>query len=75
MNITIRHVLVPVDFGALSAKLVDFARVIGGSLHADVHLVHMLEQPFIPRGPISSFSPIHRPGGNGRTPRLVHGSR
>ena len=57
MNITIRHVLVPVDFGPLSAKIVDFARVIGGSLHADVHLVHVLEQPFMTTGPYEFLLP------------------
>lgn len=58
MNITIRHVLVPVDFGPLSAKIVDFARAIGGgSLHADVHLVHVLEQPFMTTGPYEFLLP------------------
>lgn len=57
MNVTIRHVLVPVDFGPLSAKIVDFAGVIGGSLHAEVHLVHVVEQPFMTTGPYEFLLP------------------
>ena len=46
MDITIQHVLVPLDFGPLSARVLDFAEAIACGPHAKVHLVHVLEQPF-----------------------------
>ena len=71
MNITIRHVLVPVDFGPRSAKVVDFARAMGSSLHAAVHLVHVLEQPFMTAGPYE----FHLPDTPARRERLYAQAR
>ena len=50
MDITIQHVLAPVDFGPLSGRVLDFAEAIACGPHAKVHLVHVLEQPFITAG-------------------------
>ena len=57
MDITIQHVVVPVDFGPLSAKVLDFAEAIACGPHAKVHLVHVLEQPFMTAGPYQFLLP------------------
>ena len=46
MNIRIQHLLVPLDFGPLSTRVLDFAEAIACGPHAEVHLVHVLKQPF-----------------------------
>jgi nucleotide-binding universal stress UspA family protein len=51
MNIVVRHILVPVDFTPLSDRLVDFARTLAAGVHAQLHLVHVLEEPFTTAGP------------------------
>lgn len=51
MDITIRHVLVPLDFGPLSTKLLDFAGAVAAGPHVKVHLLHVLELPFVTAGP------------------------
>jgi nucleotide-binding universal stress UspA family protein len=51
MNITVRHILLPVDLTPLSDRLVDFARTIAAGLGAKLHLVHVLEEPFTTAGP------------------------
>ena len=51
MNNTIRHILVPLDLTEASGRIVDFARTVAGGLSADVHLVHVLEEPYTSAGP------------------------
>src|SRR5262245_12874262 len=51
MEITIRHILVPLDFGPLSAKLLDFAGAVAAGPHVKVHLLHVMELPFVTAGP------------------------
>ena len=48
---TIRHILVPIDFSAHSTRVVDFARTVAEGVHAEVHLVHILEEPYRSAGP------------------------
>ena len=68
MNPTIRHILVPVDFSAVSGRVADFARTVAASVHAEVHLLHVLEQPFttaapyefhLPDTPARRGTPVH----------------
>lgn len=51
MDITIQHILVPLDFGPLSAKLLDFAGAVATGPRVKVHLLHVLELPFVTTGP------------------------
>jgi nucleotide-binding universal stress UspA family protein len=51
MGMTIRRVLVPVDFGPLSAKLLDFAGAVASGPQAEVQLLHVLGLPFVTAGP------------------------
>jgi nucleotide-binding universal stress UspA family protein len=51
VNTTIRHILVPIDLSDASGRIVDFARTVSGGASADVHLVHVLEEPFTATGP------------------------
>ena|SRR5688572_18385790 len=63
MDIIIRLVLVPVDFGPLSEKVLDFAHAVASGPHAKVHLLHVLEQPFMTSGPYEFLvpdSPVRR---------------
>jgi universal stress protein A len=57
MNSNIRHVLVPVDFTAIANQLVQFGRTVGGGLRAQVHLLHVLEEPFATAAPYEFHLP------------------
>jgi nucleotide-binding universal stress UspA family protein len=57
MDITIKHVLVPVDLGPLSEKVLNFARAIASGSQAKVHLLHVLEEPFTTAGPYEFVLP------------------
>ena len=71
MNATIRHILVPVDFTALSIRVGAFARTVGGSLNAEVHLLHILEEPFTSAAPYE----FHLPDTPARRERLYTQAR
>ena len=71
MNITIRHILVPLDFTAVSGRVVDFARAVAGDLDAKVHLLHVLEEPFTATGPYE----FHLPDTPARRERLYAQAR
>jgi universal stress protein A len=47
---TISHILVPTDFSACSDQAIAFARKLGCDLSAVVHLLHVMEEPFITPG-------------------------
>ena len=57
MNMTVRHILVPIDFKACSSRIVDFARTVAGGLNAQIHLVHVLEEPYTSAGPYEFHLP------------------
>jgi nucleotide-binding universal stress UspA family protein len=42
-----RKLLVPTDFSPTSTRAVDYARALAGRLGARVHLLHVIEDPFI----------------------------
>jgi nucleotide-binding universal stress UspA family protein len=51
MKPTIQHILVPTDFSDASSHAVSYAAALASSLHARVHLVHVLEEPLLTPGP------------------------
>lgn len=57
MNVTIRHILVPLDFTAVSGRVVDLARAVAGPLDAKVHLLYVLEEPFTAAAPYQFHLP------------------
>ena len=71
MNPTIRHILVPVDFSAVSGRVADFARTVAAGAFAEVHLLHVLEQPFTTAPPYE----FHLPDTPARRERLYTQSR
>lgn len=71
MNPTIRHLLVPVDFSSVSGRVADFARTLAANVHAEVHLLHVLEQPFTTAAPYE----LHLPDTPARRERLYTQSR
>src|SRR4029453_18786489 len=50
MQPPIRHILVPTDFSLASEHAVACARTRAGSFGATIHLVHVLEEPFVTPG-------------------------
>jgi nucleotide-binding universal stress UspA family protein len=46
----IRRLLVPVDFSAGSDAATGYAAVLGAALGASIHLLHVLEEPFVTQG-------------------------
>ena len=50
MNAKISSILVPTDFSAWSDHAIAFATTLAAGLHATIHLVHVLEQPFLTSG-------------------------
>jgi nucleotide-binding universal stress UspA family protein len=50
MQTTIHHILVPTDFGVASDHAVACARTLAASFGATIHLVHVLEEPFVTPG-------------------------
>ena len=57
MGSLIRHVLVATDFGPASANAVTYAAAIARGVGARLHLVHVLEQPFVTSGPYELHLP------------------
>jgi nucleotide-binding universal stress UspA family protein len=46
----IRRLLVPVDFSAGSDRASEYAAVLGAALGASIHLLHIVEEPFVTGG-------------------------
>ena len=57
MDISIRHILVPVDLTEASGRIIDFARSVARGVNAEMHLVHVLEEPFTSAGPYEFHLP------------------
>jgi nucleotide-binding universal stress UspA family protein len=57
MTASIRHILVPTNFGAASANAIAYGATIARSAGARLHLVHVLEQPFSRSGPYQFHLP------------------
>ena len=51
MKPTVDDVIVATDFSAASSAAVEYAAMLGRGLGAHLHLVHVLEQPFVAQGP------------------------
>jgi nucleotide-binding universal stress UspA family protein len=51
MKPTLDHVLVATDFSAASIAAIDYAATLAHGLGARLHLVHVLERPFVSSGP------------------------
>jgi nucleotide-binding universal stress UspA family protein len=51
MTPTIQHILVPTDFSLPATDAVDYAAALADSLGARVHLVHVLEEPYVTHAP------------------------
>ena len=47
MKRTLEHVLVATDFSDASMAAIDYAAILAQGLGARLHLVHVLEQPFV----------------------------
>jgi universal stress protein A len=50
MQATIRHILVPTDFSLPSDRAIACARTLAAGFRATIHLVHVLEEPFVTPG-------------------------
>jgi nucleotide-binding universal stress UspA family protein len=51
MTPTIQKILLPIDFSVPSERAAGYAATLARSLGASVHLVHVLEEPFMTHGP------------------------
>jgi len=51
MKPTVDHLLVASDFTAASSAAIEYAATLARGLGAHLHLVHVLEQPFVASGP------------------------
>ena len=56
---TIKTILVPTDFSAASAQALEYARDIADTFGASLHMIHVVENPFMPAGymEVSSWLP------------------
>jgi nucleotide-binding universal stress UspA family protein len=50
MEATIKRILVPTDFSPSSDRALAVASTLASTLGASVHLIHVLEEPFVTRG-------------------------
>jgi nucleotide-binding universal stress UspA family protein len=57
MPTTIRHILVPTDFGLPSDHALACARTLASSFGATIHLIHVLERPFVTPGAYQFHQP------------------
>ena len=55
---TIKTILVPTDFSAASAHALEYARDIADTFGASVHMIHVLENPFVPGGYMEMYTPL-----------------
>ena len=51
--VRIRHILVPTDFSTTSDAALEYAREVAGRFGATLHLLHVLQDPFV-KGPLVS---------------------
>jgi nucleotide-binding universal stress UspA family protein len=45
--ISLERILVPTDFSEPSEKALQYAKALGGLVHASLHLLHVVEEPFV----------------------------
>ena len=57
MSPTIQHILVPIDFSAASHAAAAYASMLAIGSGAQVHLVHVVEEPFMTSGSYSFHLP------------------
>ena len=57
MKPVIRRILVATDFSPASESAIDYATVLALALWPSVHVVHVLEEPFLTHGPGEFYSP------------------
>jgi nucleotide-binding universal stress UspA family protein len=57
MKPTLDHVLVATDFSASASAAVDYAATLARRAGARLHLVHVLEEPFVTSGPYQWHMP------------------
>jgi universal stress protein A len=57
MTPTIHKILLPTDFSESSERAVGYAAALARSLGASVHLMHVLEEPRMTRGPLHFLAP------------------
>lgn len=51
MDGTIKRILIPTDFSPSSDRAIAVGTTLADSLGASIHLIHVLEAPFVTRGP------------------------
>lgn len=57
--ITLKQILVPTDFSETSGVAVKYARALAQAFNADLHLMHVLENPYLAYDPMSFTPPIN----------------
>ena len=57
MKPTLDHVLVATDFSASASAAIDYAATLASRAGARLHLVHVLEEPFVTPGPYEWHMP------------------
>lgn len=55
--ITLNQILVPTDFSETSDAAAKYARALAQAFNADVHLMHVLENPYVSYDPLSLMPP------------------
>lgn len=54
---TIKTILVPTDFSAASLHALEYARDIADTFGASLHLIHVLENPYVAGGYMEMYAP------------------
>ena len=57
--ITLKQILVPTDFSETSEVAAKYARALAQAFGADLHLMHVLENPYASYDPLSFTPPIN----------------
>ena len=57
MKPVIRRILVATDFSPASESAVDYAALLALALWPSVHVIHVVEEPFLTRSPGEFYSP------------------
>src|SRR5690349_6814627 len=55
--IALKRILVPTDFSETSSVATKHARALAQAFHADLHLLHVLENPYVSYDPLSYQEP------------------
>jgi universal stress protein A len=57
--ITLKQILVPTDFSETSEVAAKYARALAQAFNADLHLMHVLENPYLAYDPMSFTPPVN----------------